>query len=219
MEKKEETSNVFVLPYSLQGHINPMLQFSKRLLSKGLSITLLLTNTVFFDSKSLQGQRGTIKVETFSDDAVEVKKFDEHLRLFREVVTQKLQDLIPVRSTSRTALVYDSVLPWALEISKQFGLVAAPFFTQSCSVNAIYNHIHQGLLTLPIQSEISSVSIMGLPTQLDFCDLPSFVANVKSYPVLLDLLIGQFSNLRKTDIIFVNTFDGLEQEVLTHLNE
>jgi hypothetical protein len=41
-EKRASESHVLVLPLPLQGHINPMLQFSKLLASKGLKVTLII---------------------------------------------------------------------------------------------------------------------------------------------------------------------------------
>ena len=42
MESQTQTQpHILVLPYPIQGHINPMLQFSKRLASKGPRVTLV----------------------------------------------------------------------------------------------------------------------------------------------------------------------------------
>ncbi|KAF5194733.1 Udp-glycosyltransferase 74f2, partial [Thalictrum thalictroides] len=61
MEKK---AHVLLLPYPAQGHINPVLQFGKRLASKGIKATLLVTN---FVSKSMQAESSSVGVETISD--------------------------------------------------------------------------------------------------------------------------------------------------------
>ena len=44
MEEKQFKGHVVVLPYPSQGHINPLLQFAKRLVSKGVKATLATTH-------------------------------------------------------------------------------------------------------------------------------------------------------------------------------
>lgn len=45
-ETKNHVTHCLVIPYPLQGHINPMLQFSKRLIQKGIKITLANTISI-----------------------------------------------------------------------------------------------------------------------------------------------------------------------------
>ena len=61
-------SHVLVLPLPLQGHINPMLQFSKRLASKGLKVMLIITPSI---AKSMQGQDSSINLEPIFDGSKE----------------------------------------------------------------------------------------------------------------------------------------------------
>ncbi|CAN4104518.1 unnamed protein product [Withania somnifera] len=49
MEEITNNSHVLVLPFPLQGHINPMVQFSKRLASRGVKVTIVTINTVTND--------------------------------------------------------------------------------------------------------------------------------------------------------------------------
>ncbi|WRX10879.1 hypothetical protein QQP08_003366 [Theobroma cacao] len=45
--------------------------------------------------------------------------------------------------TTPSAAIYDSFLPWALNVANKFGLVGAVFFTQSSAVGSIYYHIYK----------------------------------------------------------------------------
>ena len=107
-------------------------------------------------------------------------------------------------------VVYDAFLPWALDVAKKLGLVGAVFFTQSCTVNNIYYHVHQGMLKLPL-SELKVAVPRLFPLQA--CDLPSFVYLYGSYPTFFDLVVNQFSNIEKVDWVFCNTFYKLEEKV------
>ncbi|KAK6266351.1 hypothetical protein QUC31_017188 [Theobroma cacao] len=209
MKKQESVfqTHVLVMPLPVQGHINPMLQFSKRLGSEGLEVTLC----TFSGNKSMPVQVGPVKLEPVSDDLQldnDLKTVDAYLERFKAVATLRLPEIIAKRGISY--LVYDSAIPWALDIAKHLGLPAAAFFTQSCAVDTIYYNVHEGLVKLPLAE--SSLSIDGLPL-LQECDLPSFVYDIGSYPALLHTCVNQFSNFMEADWVFINTFTSLEDEV------
>ncbi|GAV74027.1 hypothetical protein CFOL_v3_17510 [Cephalotus follicularis] len=106
--------------------------------------------------------------------------------------------------------LYDSFMPWVLDVAKELGIAGCPFFTQSWAVNAIYYHYQQGAFTIPLQGSV--VSLPCLP-MLHINDLSSFVYNITSYPVARNILLSQFSNLKEAYWILSNTFDKLEEEV------
>ena len=108
--------------------------------------------------------------------------------------------------------MYDSFLPWALDVAKDYGLYGAAFFTNSATVCNIFCRMHHGWLTLPVKLEDTPLSIPGLPS-LNFIDLPTFVKFPESYPAYLAMKLSQYSNLDKADWIFGNTFQELEGEV------
>ncbi|PON50574.1 UDP-glucuronosyl/UDP-glucosyltransferase [Trema orientale] len=218
MEKQEKAlvAHVLVLALPIQGHINPMLQFSKRLNSKGLKITLV---TAFINPVSIQARAGEIGVETVSDSTEEGNpgNIEAFLNRFFQLVSLKLPQVVEkLKSVGHPAswLVYDSIMPSALDIAKQLGLFGAPFFTHSCAVNAIYYIVHRGLLRIPVEDQETPISIAGLP-QLEIFDLPSFVYDRKSLPVMLGYETNQFYNLTEAHCIFFNTFDSLEEEVVS----
>ncbi|KAK9087859.1 hypothetical protein Syun_030253 [Stephania yunnanensis] len=62
---KQTQGHVLLLPYPSQGHINPMHQFAKRLVSKGLKATLIVTT--FISKTTKLNPNSPIAVETISD--------------------------------------------------------------------------------------------------------------------------------------------------------
>ncbi|XP_030940756.1 UDP-glycosyltransferase 74E2-like [Quercus lobata] len=212
----ERKIHILVIPYPLQGHINPMLQLSKRLASKGPRVTFIATSRI---SKSIQAHESTsINFETISDGSEEVQDLetiDEKLKRFKSKVSQDLPKLIEKHNSSKYPpkfLVYDSILPWALNVARQSGLDGAPFFTQSCVVNAIYYHAHQGTLQMPLE-EGSSISLPSIPS-LGINDMPSIFRDMESYPGELNVAVNQFSNFQEANWLLCNTFDELEDEVI-----
>lgn len=219
-EEKTYIAHVLAVSYPSQGHINPMLQFCKRLASKNLKTTFAITNFIFNSMKpKLNCTTDKIGIDTISDG------FDEggfeqaagniHLYLNRvEIAGRKsLRELIKRHQSSETPIdcvVYDAFLPWIVDIAKEFGLVLASFFTQPCAVNYVYYCIYTGILKSPITS--FPVSVPGLPL-LDRYDTPSFVAFEGSYPAYFELVLNQFLNAEKAEFMLVNTFYKLEEEV------
>jgi pathogen-inducible salicylic acid glucosyltransferase len=216
MEGTVYRGHCLVLTYPSQGHINPMMQFSKRLEHKGVKVTLVITN---FISKTMHKEASSnIALETISDGydeggIAEAESAHGYLDRFRRVGSQTLTQLIEKLSSSGgpvDCVVYDPFLPWALDIAKKFGLVGAVLFTQSCAVDNIYYHVHKGVLKVPLSE--TEILLPGLPP-LQPQDMPSFIYDFGSDPAYYDTLVGQFHNFDKADWVLVNTFYELEQEV------
>ncbi|GLT64022.1 hypothetical protein SLA2020_365390 [Shorea laevis] len=157
MERNVYRAHCLVKTYPAQGHINPMMEFSKRLEQKGVKVTLVITN---FISKTMHKEAGSsIALETISDGydeggKAQAESIQAYLERFRLVRSQTLTQLLEKLSSSGCpvdCVVYDPFLPWALNIAKKFGLLGAVFFTQSCTVDNIYNHVYKGVLNLLTQ--------------------------------------------------------------------
>lgn len=93
-EKRAMKSHVLVLPLPLQGHINPMLQFSKRLASKGLKVMLIITPSI---AKSMQGQDSSINLEPIFDGSKEGEmavNIDKYFERYKLTMPHNLSNLI-----------------------------------------------------------------------------------------------------------------------------
>ncbi|KAA8527227.1 hypothetical protein F0562_034676 [Nyssa sinensis] len=227
MEKKEEegcksrsTRHVMMLPFPAQGHISPMLQFAKRLASKGLKITLV---TPSFMSKYLRAEGGSasnVTVETLSigfDEVPTIENADEFMKHFQVMGSQSLAGLIEQYRSSSCGeavkcLVYDPAIPWALDVAKRLAICGAAFFTQSCAVFNIYYHYHHHHHHHQVFNQ--NIHVHGMPILLELQDLPSFLYVLGSYQTLKDQVLNTFSNYWDADWRFFNTFDNLEIEVV-----
>jgi len=223
MEKERNAyrAHCLVLTFPSQGHINPMLEFSKRLEHKGLKVTLVTTN---FISKTIYKEATSIALETISDGydeggRAQAESIQAYLERFRRVGSQTLAELLEKFSSSGCpvdCVVYDAFLPWALGVAKKFGLVGATFFTQSCAIGNIYYHVHKGVLKVPLSE--TEILLPGSPP-LEPQDMPSFIYRFGiSYPAFFDMVVSQFSNIDQADWILCNTFYELEQEVTHTIN-
>ncbi|KAE8038035.1 hypothetical protein FH972_010581 [Carpinus fangiana] len=219
LERNAYRAHCLALTYPSQGHINPLLEFSKRLENKGVKVTLVTTH---FISKTIHKEAATsnIALETISDGydeggEAQAESFKAYFESLRRVGSQTLAELLEKLSTSGcpvNCVVYDPFLPWALDVAKKFGLVGAAFFTQSCAVGNIFYHVYKGVLKVPLSE--TEILLPGSPP-LGAPDMPSFIYQFGiSDPVIFDLLVAQFSNIDKADWVLCNTFYELEQEVV-----
>lgn len=213
IQQKVRPAHCLVFPYPMQGHINPMLQFSKRLEQKGVKVTVVTTKSM---KESFHRTSDSMALETISDGHDEGRQTDEaitdaYLATFKQVGSTTLSFLIENLDTMGCpvdCIVYDSGFPWCIDVAKRFGLIGAVFFTQSCAVDNIYYNVHQGLLELPLVG--TQVLVPGLPV-LEPSDLPTFLNDQNS--ALYNLVLSQFLDIEKVDWMLCNTFDKLEEEV------
>ncbi|XP_061992383.1 mogroside IE synthase-like [Rosa rugosa] len=216
-------SHILVFPFPVQGHMNPMVQFAKRLVSKGQRVTIV---TTFSASKSVPTLNPTsfgsnLKMEFISDGSEQVKDsetIEESIERFRISTAKSLTNLMmKIRNSSDASqyplkfVVYHSGMPWVLDVARRQGIDGAPFFTTSCAVATLFHHVHQGTLQLPLEGPRA---IMPSMPPLELNDLPTFLSDVESYPAFLKLAMNQYSNLKQVNCIFYSSFDKLEKEVL-----
>ncbi|XP_073269477.1 mogroside I-E synthase-like isoform X1 [Primulina huaijiensis] len=210
---------VLVLPYPAQGHISPVAAFSKFLASKGLHITVITTTQLSKSSKFSSSSSSSINIQTISDGSEDnqnqTETFEEYLARFKRCVSQSLAKFLDEQFKSgriAKAIVYDSLMHWVSGIARGRGLLTVPFFTQSCSVCSVYYHLKRGLLKLPYEDPV--VPMPALPRSLEVEDLPSFPKIMDPNNTIMNLLADQFSNLKEVDLVFFNTFDKLENEII-----
>uniref|UniRef100_A0A803MBV8 Glycosyltransferase n=1 Tax=Chenopodium quinoa TaxID=63459 RepID=A0A803MBV8_CHEQI len=190
-ENKISKPHVVVVPYPSQGHINPLLQFAKRLASKGVKATLATTKQTMGSISSLRD----VAVEAISDGfddqgPPKVGSEDVFLNSFKSNGSSSLARIIESYQNTTfpvTCVVYDAFLPWALDVAKDYGLLGAAPVEVGCA-----------LPKMPL---------------FKGNDLPTFLRKPESYPAYLAMKLRQFSNVDLADWIFCNSFEDLELEI------
>ncbi|GKU97872.1 hypothetical protein SLEP1_g10950 [Rubroshorea leprosula] len=213
-----------VLSYPTQGHLNPMLQFSKRLQHKGIAVTLATTRSM--SNTIHHAPSSSIALDTISDGydeggIAQAESIEYYLERFWKVGPETLTELVQKLNASvsgpLSCIVYDAFLPWALDVARKFGLVGAVFFTMSCAVDSILYHVHKGVVKLPLAGG-EAVRVPGLPP-LEVRDMPSFISDLGSYPAFFKMVVhDQFTNVEKADCVLCNTIYELEKEEADYLS-
>lgn len=235
MEKvgEEGKVHILVIPFpDEQGHINPILQFSKRLAFKGLKVTLLNLlhekNTTTYQLSCCSSLNSTINVlerPRAPYNNTEPESIESYMHRLKISICFHLTNLVTQYQNSNSPfsfVVYDSLMPWVLDLARAFGLRGAPFFTQSCAVIAIFYHIIHGSFKIipPVADQTTCVSSLlpGLPLDLHASDLPSLLLpdnnnpQQNNNPFFLKLMIDQLHDL--PELMFVNSFHALETQVI-----
>uniref|UniRef100_A9X3L8 Glycosyltransferase n=1 Tax=[Ixeris] dentata var. albiflora TaxID=190261 RepID=A9X3L8_9ASTR len=160
-EEHNKTNNssphVVIFPFPSQGHINPLIQFAKRLSSKGVKTTLI---TTIYIAKISPYPNSSIVVEPISDGFDDggfksATSAESYIDTFHQVGSKSLANLIRKlvnEGNHVDAIIYDSFVTWALDVAMEYGIDGGCFFTQACAVNNIYYHVYKGVLEIPLQA-------------------------------------------------------------------
>ncbi|XP_052150733.1 indole-3-acetate beta-glucosyltransferase-like [Oryza glaberrima] len=231
-------AHVLVVPYPSQGHMNPMVQFARKLASKGVAVTVVTTRFIERTTSSSAGGRGLdacpgVRVEAISDGHDEggvasAASLEEYLATLDAAGAASLAGLVAAEARGAgadrlpfTCVVYDTFAPWAGRVARGLGLPAVAFSTQSCAVSAVYHYVHEGKLAVPAPEQepatSRSAAFAGLP-EMERRELPSFVLGDGPYPTLAVFALSQFADSGKDDWVLFNSFDELESEVLAGLS-
>ncbi|CAL1377146.1 unnamed protein product [Linum trigynum] len=223
MKTPPNPPHVLVLPFPFQGHINPALQFSRLLNSKGgIRVTLI----IYAETTELtQGQLGSLGVHLLSSThepaAVQQEGgfgfLDRFARTVKKELPRVADEIERETGSGAACLVYDSVAPWALEVAREMNIPCASFFTQPCAVDAIICGYHEGRIKAPITDKEEKFRVEGMAeVSLAVHDLPSYLRDEddENAPECLALLAAQFSNVAGADWVFCNTFTALEEKIV-----
>jgi len=226
-QDSEHSIHVVLLPNPSQGHINPILQFGKRLAAhRGVRCTLAVTRFVLGQSGQQPSPGGAVHIAAISDgcdrggfgEAGGIEAYTARLEsagseTVGELLRSEAEQGRPVR-----ALVYNAFLPWAQRVGRRHGAACAAFFKQPCAVDVAYGHAWAGRVEPPLAlGEEEPLDLPGLPAGLRPADLPTFLTDPDDRGYL-DLLVNQFGGLETADHVLVNSFNELQPQVRTPLH-
>ncbi|XXG78673.1 hypothetical protein AAC387_Pa08g2571 [Persea americana] len=219
--------HLLLVTFPAQGHLNPALQFAKRLVRAGPRVTFataISAHRRMVKPPSLPG----LSYATFSDgydDGFSHQDDPAHyMAQIKQVGSRTLADL--VQSLARddrhvTCIIYNFLLPWAADVAGDLAIPSVVLWVQPASLFAIYSHYFNGydsIINTLNKDPSSTIELPGLPL-LTPKDLPSFLLPSNTYPFVLAVLgelIGSLDTKARPETrVLVNTFDALEPDALT----
>ncbi|XP_058093420.1 phloretin 4'-O-glucosyltransferase-like [Magnolia sinica] len=217
-----------LISFPAQGHINPTLQFAKRLARTGARVTFATTVSAHRRMLKYTPPDG-LTYASFSDgydNGLPVDDFANYMAKLKEVASKSVSDLMRTLADDGrpvTCVVYTLLLPWVADVARMLDTSYVLLWIQPAVVLAIFYHYFHGYGDL-IKSKNSypsfSIELPDLPL-LTIKDLPSFVIPPCKYPFILAVFEELFRVLEKESNprVLVNTFDVLEGNVMKALDE
>lgn len=227
-----EKVNVLMVSTALQGHINPMLRFAKRLIPKGIHVTFVTTEMArdrmlkYNNASAASKNPGScdqeqIQFEFFSDglsiDFDRNKDKNTFVNTLRAVGSKNLSslvnNLIKVKGYNYSCMIVDPLLPWAIDVAADHGIPSALLWIQPCAVYSISYHYHKNIDLFPnLEDPNEEVQLPGLPL-LRVRDLPRYTlpsGPLRSKQVMMELC--QASNKVKW-VLAISNYE-LEEETV-----
>nr|ADE76691.1 unknown [Picea sitchensis] len=223
--------HAIIVPLPGQGHINPAMQLAKKLASKGIAITFVLTqswhNTIT-DAHSSTGVNAFsharnlgLEIELVAiPDCVpgefergnKLYKFSQSLDNMESHVEELIKNLNQSNPTPVSCIVSDTFLGWAVPLAKKLRLLSVSFWTQNVLVFSITYHSYL--------AERQAGSVIHIPgvTPLQPADLPLWL-KLSPDDVVVRVISRCFQTVREADWVVANSFLGLEGHVVEALWE
>nr|BAF75879.1 glucosyltransferase [Dianthus caryophyllus] len=228
MEEDKQKPHFLLVTFPAQGHINPALEFAKRLLRAGVDVTLATSvsgNRCLEKAKVPEGLRFAAFSDGYddgfrpNDDSVLT-----YMSKFKQNGSRSLADVLnKARDEGKkvTCLAYTLLLPWAAEVAREFHVPSALLWIQPAAVFDVYYYYFRGYGDVIKECENNpswSINLPNLPFTLRTRDLPSFLlpSTPLPYTFAVPTFLEQIEELEKeeTPTILVNTFEALEVEAL-----
>lgn len=234
-EEKEYGHHVLMVSLATQSHINPLLRLGKRLVSKGLSVTVATPEIAqhqllksFTSSKINDCVSDDIPCLFFSDgfdlDYNRKSDLDHYMETIEKAGPGNLSKLIKNHYHDKhkklSCIINNPFVPWVVDVAAELGIPCAMLWIQPCSLFSIYYRFYNKLNPFPTsENPNSSVELPGLQT-LHTHDLPSFVLPSNPFGSFSRILNDLFQNLNKQyKWVLANSFFELEKEATESMSQ
>nr|ADE76226.1 unknown [Picea sitchensis]ADE76673.1 unknown [Picea sitchensis] len=223
--------HAIIVPMPGQGHINPAMQLAKKLASKGIAITFVLTQSwhnIITHAHSSAGVNAFAHARNLGLDirlvAIpdclpgeferwnKLHEFFQSLDNMESHVEELIKNLNQSNPTPVSCIVADTMLGWAVPLAKKLRLLSVSFWTQNVSVFSITYHSYL--------AERQAGSVIHIPgvTHLQPADLPLWL-KLSPDDVIARVVARCFQTVREADWVVANSFQGLEGHVVEALWE
>ncbi|GFP83198.1 UDP-glycosyltransferase 86a1 [Phtheirospermum japonicum] len=231
--------HIIIIPPPFQGHINPSIQLTLQLASKGFIVTFINTQATHHQitkSKSREGNDDVfagsgldIRYRTISDGFP--LSFDRSLHreqfmmgrihVYPAHVDEIVGQLVGL-DPRPTCLVADTFSTWGDDVARRYGLVFVSLWTQPALVLSVYCHVdllkkngHYGSKN----NRKDTIDYIPGVKPLDPQDLVSYLQETDTSTAMHQVIHKAFSDVKKADFIICNTVEELEPESISSLKE
>lgn len=227
--------HVLLVSFPGQGHVNPLLRLGNLLAAKGLLVTFSTPQNVgkvlrkankMIDKLTPIGEYGgMIRFEFFEDglDEDDLRRNDLNFYMpqLQEFGSKAVVSIIKKHEQQGrpiSCIINNLFIPWVSDLAETLNIPSAVLWVQSCACFSAYYHFHHKLLPFPTDTDLKiNVQLPCMPL-LKYDEIPSFLHPSDPFLVLGKLILGQFKNLSKPFCVLMETFQELEDELLTYMS-
>ncbi|KAH7859239.1 hypothetical protein Vadar_033511 [Vaccinium darrowii] len=219
----DDCVRLLLVTFAGQGHINPSLEFAKRLVKMGVNVTFLTAfSTLNRIIKSAPATPQGLTFSGFSDGYDDGFKIGAHyaveLRSRGSEAVAKLIESAAERGQPFVHVVYTTLLPWVGQVARAHHVPSTFLWIQPATIWVIYYYYLNGYgdgISKNMNNPSWSIELPGLPL-LTGSDLPSFLLASNTYNFALPTLKEHLNvlDVETNPRVLVNTFDALESEAL-----
>ncbi|XP_050207238.1 UDP-glycosyltransferase 84B2-like [Mercurialis annua] len=234
MAYSDQEVHFLMVTAAMQGHLNPMLKLAKRLVSKGIHITIATNDIARHHMLNSKFSTSTdpnpnpkppgISLVFFSDGLS--PEFDRHedpdtfIKSMRTNGRKNLSNLIQdltFQGKKFSCIIFNPFFPWVAEIGAENSIPCATLWIQACTVYSVYYHFLKNSNLFPsLENANSSVELPGLPV-LQVKDLPSFILP-SSPPIFYETISQLIEKLDEVKWVLCNSFTEFENEVVKSMD-
>lgn len=216
-----------------QGHINPTLQFAKRLISATGARVTFATSISAYPRMIKSPVPDGLSYAAFSDGYDDgFNPSDDHAQYMaqlKQVGPRTLADLVRTLAHEGrpvTCVIYTILIGWVADVARDVGLPSALLWIQPATVFSVYYHYFHGYDEVikaadKVKEKVPSfiIELPKLPP-LTYDDLPSFLLPSDTHPFVLAAFKEQFEALDREENprVLVNTFHALESDALRSID-
>lgn len=211
-----EQTNVLLVTLPAHGHLNPILQLGKCLVSKGLHVTLATTHNILKNTSS-------IHIEIFSDGIPKDYNGRPSMDYYMDTLSMfgpiNLLALIRSHRSKFSCIIGTPFMPWVVDVAQEVDVPIAMLWIQPCALFEIYHCFYNQLIEFPTESNMNmNVKLPGLPG-FSPDELPSFVLPTNKVRSFDSILNNVFHSLHKWKWVLGNSFMELENEVIVSVKD
>ncbi|KAL0382829.1 UNVERIFIED_CONTAM: UDP-glycosyltransferase 75C1 [Sesamum calycinum] len=226
--------HVLLVTFPAQGHINPSLQFAKRLIDMGIEVTF--ATSVYarrMEETAARDLPKGLSFAAFSDGHDDGFTMSDDIKTYMTEIRSRGAKILKDTALSAaeqgrpvTCVIYTLLLLWAAEVAREVNIPSVVLWIQPATVLDIYYYYFNGFADEIIASSNDpswKLQLPGLPIMLSKRDLPSFTLPngsesssffLKSFKEQLEAL-----DVEMKPKVLVNTFDSLESDALKAIDK
>ncbi|XP_050204600.1 UDP-glycosyltransferase 84B1-like [Mercurialis annua] len=221
----EENIHFLLVTVAMQGHLNPTFRLAKRLVSKGIHVTLATNDTSLHHiTENITPKPPGITLTFFSDglspEFNRVDDFELYIKSMRTIGSKNLSNLISKLTTpdrSFRCIIFGPFTPWVADIAAEKKIPCAMLWIQSSTTYSVfYNFLKNPNLFPSFENPEEYVNLPGLQF-LQVKDLPPYILP-SCPPVFFELLSDIVHAIDKVKWVLGHSFTELEEEVVNSMD-